>query len=56
MILPRRRRRRPHHCNFSIYDPIPFGIDENGDPVKVTLMYRNLLGRRRTRLRQVLAC
>ena len=46
MNLPRRRRRRPHRSrgrNLSIYDPIPFGIDENGDPVAVTLMYRNLL-------------
>src|ERR687894_450848 len=40
----RRRHRRPTRCEFSIYDPIPFGIDENGDPVAVTLMYRNLLG------------
>ena len=44
MSLRRRRHRRPTRCEFSIYDPIPFGIDENGDPVAVTLMYRNLLG------------
>ena len=44
MSLRRRRHRRPTRCEFSIYDPIPFGIDENGDPVEVTLMYRNLLG------------
>jgi DNA segregation ATPase FtsK/SpoIIIE, S-DNA-T family len=45
MNLPRRRRGRPRSRsrNLSIYDPIPFGIDENGDPVAVTLMYRNLL-------------
>ena len=44
--FPRRRRRRPTHGHvdgYSIYDPIPFGIDENGLPVAVTLMYRNLL-------------
>lgn len=39
----KRRHRRTAHCDFSIYDPIPFGIDENGEPVAVTLMYRNLL-------------
>src|ERR687893_98905 len=44
MSLRRRRHRRPTRFEFSIYDPIPFGIDENGDPVAVTLMYRNLLG------------
>ena len=43
MILRRRRHRRPTRCELSIYDPIPFGIDENGQPVAVTLMYRNLL-------------
>ena len=43
MMLRRRRHRRHTHCELSIYDPIPFGIDENGDPVAVTLMYRNLL-------------
>ena len=44
MILRRRRHRRPARPTaLSIYDPIPFGIDENGDPVDVTLMYRNLL-------------
>ena len=36
-----RRRRRRHP--YSIYDPIPLGIDENGHRVEVTLMYRNLL-------------
>jgi S-DNA-T family DNA segregation ATPase FtsK/SpoIIIE len=41
---PRRRRRlRPVRGSYSIYDPVPFGIDENGDPVEVTLIYRNLL-------------
>jgi DNA segregation ATPase FtsK/SpoIIIE, S-DNA-T family len=42
----RRRRRRgpaPARRVRSIYDPIHFGIDENGDPVQVTLMNRNLL-------------
>lgn len=43
----RRRHRRRHHSGAlaprSIYDPIEFGIDENGLPVEVTLMYRNLL-------------
>jgi S-DNA-T family DNA segregation ATPase FtsK/SpoIIIE len=43
MMMRRRRHRRPKHCTFSIYDPIPFGIDENGQSVNVTLMYRNLL-------------
>ena len=43
MSLRPRRHRRPTHCELSIYDPIPFGIDENGQPVAVTLMYRNLL-------------
>lgn len=43
-ILNRRRTRRNRPAGpRSIYDPISFGIDENGDPVKVTLMYRNLL-------------
>ena len=28
---------------LSIYEPMHLGIDENGDPVRVTLMYRNLL-------------
>jgi DNA segregation ATPase FtsK/SpoIIIE, S-DNA-T family len=40
----RRRRNRRRTCEpLSIYDPIHFGIDENGLPVEVTLMYRNLL-------------
>lgn len=42
----RRRRRRTRtrsDGSLSIYDPIHFGIDENGLPVEVTLMYRNLL-------------
>jgi S-DNA-T family DNA segregation ATPase FtsK/SpoIIIE len=42
----RRRRRRAHlHQgeHLSIYDPIHFGTDEYGLPVRVTLMYRNLL-------------
>jgi S-DNA-T family DNA segregation ATPase FtsK/SpoIIIE len=45
MTRPHRRRRtRRHTCEpLSIYDPIHFGIDENGLPVEVTLMYRNLL-------------
>jgi DNA segregation ATPase FtsK/SpoIIIE, S-DNA-T family len=39
-----RRRRRPRSDpGLSIYDPIHFGIDENGHRVEVTLMYRNLL-------------
>lgn len=40
-----RRTRRPHstRATRSIYDPVPFGIDENGEQVAVTLMYRNLL-------------
>ena len=43
-LRSRRRHRRPtRNCALSIYDPIPFGIDENGQPVTVTLMYRNLL-------------
>ncbi len=44
--FPRRRRRRPTHDyadGYSIYDPVPFGIDEDGLLVAVTLMYRNLL-------------
>ncbi len=44
--FPRRRRRRrrpPSVDGYSIYDPVPFGIDEDGLPVAVTLMYRNLL-------------
>ena len=45
MTSPRRRRRTrpPARRARSIYDPIHFGIDENGHPVEVTLMYRNLL-------------
>jgi S-DNA-T family DNA segregation ATPase FtsK/SpoIIIE len=42
-MMSRRRHRRPKNCPLSIHEPIPFGIDENGDPVEVTLMYRNLL-------------
>ncbi len=42
-----RRRRRPRLPRFdvplSIYEPVPFGVDENGEPVEVTLIYRNLL-------------
>ena len=34
---------QPARSTRSIYDPIHFGIDENGVPVEVTLMYRNLL-------------
>ena len=47
--------RRPHAGapGPSIYEPIQFGIDENGRPVEVTLIYRNLLAGRRTRLRQI---
>ena len=44
--FPRRRRRRPirpRADGYSIYDPVPFGIDEDGLQVAVTLMYRNLL-------------
>ena len=41
--LRRRRSTRRAFDGLSIYDPIHFGIDENGDPVEVTLMYRNLL-------------
>jgi S-DNA-T family DNA segregation ATPase FtsK/SpoIIIE len=45
MIRPHRRRtRRRNSCEpLSIYQPIHFGIDENGLRVEVTLMYRNLL-------------
>ena len=39
----RHRRSRAAKNEYSIYDPVPFGIDENGDPVEVTLIYRNLL-------------
>ena len=39
----RQRRTRRPRATRSIYDPIPFGIDENGEQVAVTLMYRNLL-------------
>jgi DNA segregation ATPase FtsK/SpoIIIE, S-DNA-T family len=42
MFRSTRRRRRPPRT-YSIYDPIPLGIDEDGNPVNVTLMYRNLL-------------
>jgi S-DNA-T family DNA segregation ATPase FtsK/SpoIIIE len=38
-----RRPDQPTRSTRSIYDPIHFGIDENGIPVEVTLMYRNLL-------------
>ncbi|GAA1181011.1 FtsK/SpoIIIE domain-containing protein [Pseudonocardia alaniniphila] len=38
-----RRPGQPTRPTRSIYDPIHFGIDENGIPVEVTLMYRNLL-------------
>src|SRR5881227_771531 len=45
------RNRRTSRCGkpgpgfrtYSIYDPVPFGIDEDGLRVAVTLMYRNLL-------------
>lgn len=37
------RRRSQFPPELSIYDPIHFGIDEYGQPVTVTLMYRNLL-------------
>ena len=40
---PRRRPGRSRADGYSIYDPVPFGIDEDGLPVAVTLMYRNLL-------------
>src|ERR687895_2485953 len=48
MTSSRRHRRHPRRLNRSgivrsIYDPIHFGVDENGHPVQVTLMYRNLL-------------
>jgi S-DNA-T family DNA segregation ATPase FtsK/SpoIIIE len=44
MLHRRRRHRRPQkNHTLSIYEPIPFGIDENGQTVAVTLMYRNLL-------------
>ena len=45
MTRPHRRRRNRRRTSepLSIYDPIHFGIDENGLPVEVTLMYRNLL-------------
>jgi S-DNA-T family DNA segregation ATPase FtsK/SpoIIIE len=39
----RRTRRRTDLESLSIYDPIHFGIDENGLLVEVTLMYRNML-------------
>ena len=39
----RQRRTRRPRAPRSIYQPIPFGIDENGEIVAVTLMYRNLL-------------
>jgi DNA segregation ATPase FtsK/SpoIIIE, S-DNA-T family len=42
MFRSTHRRRRPPRT-YSIYDPIPLGIDEDGNPVNVTLMYRNLL-------------
>jgi DNA segregation ATPase FtsK/SpoIIIE, S-DNA-T family len=42
-----RRRRRPTPTRppraLSMYDPVHFGIDENGHRVEVTLAYRNLL-------------
>jgi len=39
----RRRRRTGTAASLSIYDPIVFGIDEDGRRVAVTLIYRNLL-------------
>lgn len=39
----KQRRAQRRQMTRSIYDPIPFGIDENGDTIAVTLMYRNLL-------------
>src|SRR3712207_9343003 len=39
----KQRRNRRRQLARSIYDPIPFGIDENGEIIAVTLMYRNLL-------------
>src|SRR3712207_6685723 len=39
----KQRRNRRRRITRSIYDPIPFGIDENGEIIAVTLMYRNLL-------------
>ena len=40
-----RSRTTPHVpvAGLSIYDPVHFGIDENGNRVEVTLMYKNLL-------------
>ena len=38
---------------LSIYDPIYLGVDTRGKAVYVTLMYRNILDRRRTRRRKV---
>jgi DNA segregation ATPase FtsK/SpoIIIE, S-DNA-T family len=39
----RRRRRTGTAASLSIYDPVLFGIDEDGRRVEVTLIYRNLL-------------
>jgi S-DNA-T family DNA segregation ATPase FtsK/SpoIIIE len=39
----RRTRRTSTSSGFSIYDPVLFGIDEDGRRVEVTLIYRNLL-------------
>jgi DNA segregation ATPase FtsK/SpoIIIE, S-DNA-T family len=49
--LPRpfRRGTSPTHLRYSpsavlsMYDPIHFGMDENGEDLMITLMYRNLL-------------
>lgn len=38
-----RRRRPPDRRGSSIYDPIRLGIDENAEPVDITLIYRNIL-------------
>lgn len=38
-----RPRRPAGRRGSSIYDPIRLGIDENAEPVDITLTYRNIL-------------
>src|SRR6266545_1562056 len=42
---PRRKPGTPprHPGALSIYDPVYLGVDDRGRPVRVTLMYRNIL-------------
>ena len=40
---PRRRQLLARPSRYSIYEPIPVGLDEDGDQAELSLIYRNLL-------------